>query len=181
MIATAIRLTLTPDLVPEVTLTLADSRQVVAQRVAEWQGLLTQGKRLTVEVAKEKKRRSLDANSYCWILCQKLAEKLGTTKEEIYRQTIYEVGQFVIVPIRADAAAEYVRVWQSRGLGWIAEEIGDSKHDGYVKIMTYFGSSVYNTEQMSLVISELVKECKAQGIETATPAELARMKGEWGR
>ena len=29
-------------------------------------------------------RRSLDANAYLWILCDKLAAVLGSTKEEIY-------------------------------------------------------------------------------------------------
>ena len=169
------------DMNVQATFTFAGNAKEILTWLAGIAKLLADGKAVEMILQVVKKARSLDANSYCWILCQKLAEKLSTTKVEIYRQTIYEVGQFVIVPIRADVAAEYVRVWQSRGLGWIAEEIGDSKHDGYVKIMTYFGSSVYNTEQMSLVISELVKECKAQGIETATPAELARMMGEWGR
>ena len=178
---TAMRTGYDADMNVQATFTFAGNAKEVLTWLAGIAKLLADGKVVEMILQAVKKARSIDANSYCWILCQKLAEKLGATKEEIYRQTIYEVGQFVIVPIRADAAAEYVRVWQSRGLGWIAEEIGDSKHDGYVKIMTYFGSSVYNTEQMSLLISELVKECKAQDIETATPAELERMKGEWGR
>ena len=28
-----------------------------------------------------KQRRSLDANAYCWVLCDKIAKKVGSTKE----------------------------------------------------------------------------------------------------
>ena len=32
------------------------------------------GKELSVEIKPYKARRSLDANAYCWVLCEKLAE-----------------------------------------------------------------------------------------------------------
>ena len=31
----------------------------------------------TVEIKRYSKKRSLDANSYCWLLCQRIAEKLS--------------------------------------------------------------------------------------------------------
>lgn len=45
--------------------------------------------------------------------------------------------------------------------------------------MMYYGSSCYDTKQMSSLIDHLVQDCKALGIETLTPQELARMKEEW--
>lgn len=41
------------------------------------------------------------------------------------------------------------------------------------------GSSVYNTKQMSRLIDHVVQDCKAVGIETLTPLELDRLKGDW--
>ena len=181
MIATAIRLTLTPDLTPEVTLTLADSRQVVAQRVAEWQGVLEKGKQLDVSIQQQKKLRSLDANAYCFVLCQKIAEVIGSTKELVYRKMIKDVGQFEILPIKNEAVAAWISRWESRGLGWMSEVMEPSKIDGYTKVISYYGSSVYDTREMSILINEIVSVCKELNIETATPAELARMMGEWGR
>ena len=32
-------------------------------------------------------KRSLDANSYLWLWCGKIAEKIGSTKEEVYRKS----------------------------------------------------------------------------------------------
>ena len=34
------------------------------------------------------KKRSLDANSYMWVLCGKIADAVGITKEEVYRRNI---------------------------------------------------------------------------------------------
>ena len=39
-------------------------------------------KTVTVKFDVKRNKRSLDSNAYLWILCQKLAEKINTTKEE---------------------------------------------------------------------------------------------------
>ena len=41
---------------------------------------LLQEERLDVEIKKHRKKRSLDANSYYWILLSKLAESLNVSK-----------------------------------------------------------------------------------------------------
>ena len=177
MIATAIRLTLTPDLVPEVTLTLADSRQVVAQRVAEWQGTLTQGKRLTVEVTREKKRRSLDANAYLWVLLGKMAAVLQTDKDAVYIEMLSRYGVYTHVVVKPQVAERVKQEWRT------VRELGEVTVNGKVgiQLQCYFGSSTYTTAEMATLIDGVISECKDMGIETATPAELERMKGEWGR
>jgi sRNA-binding carbon storage regulator CsrA len=43
----------------------------------------------------------------------------------------------------------------------------------------YRGSHTYNAEEMAHLIEGTIQECKAQGIETATPDELARMAALW--
>ena len=48
--------------------------------------------KLNIELKKWYKKRSLDANSYCWVICDLIAKELSkngiTTKEEIYRDAI---------------------------------------------------------------------------------------------
>ena len=41
------------------------------------------------------------------------------------------------------------------------------------------GSHTYNTAEMSSLIDGTVQDAKEQGIETATPDELERMKQQW--
>lgn len=136
-------------------------------------------KELSVEIKPYRKRRSLDANSYCWVLCQKLAEKLNCTKEDIYKEAIRKAGQFDFIAVTDSATEQFLKAWQSKGLGWYAEVL-ESKIEGCKKIMVYYGSSVYDGEEMAHLLNYIVEECKEQGIETATPEDLNRMKNEWG-
>jgi len=127
-----------------------------------------------------REKRSIDANSYAWVLCDKIAEKMSATKTEVYRKAIKEVGVFDILPIRNDAVNRWVCNWDKNGLGWFCESIGSSKLDGYTNVITYFGSSTYNSKEMSRLIDCLVEDAKCLGIETKTPAELADLISLWG-
>ena len=56
-------------------------------------------------------------------------------------------------------------------------EIQNDKEVTYYRI--YRGSHTYNSEEMSKLIAGTIEECKEQGIETATPEEIARMAALW--
>lgn len=40
------------------------------------------------EIKEHREKRSLDANAYCWVLLDKLADAIHSTKEEIYLQKV---------------------------------------------------------------------------------------------
>lgn len=129
-----------------------------------------------LELKKTKRRRSLDANAYAWVLIDKLAQKLRTDKVDVYRNVIRDIpGVSQIVCIQEGKAETLKSVWQSRGIGWQAEEM-PSKIAGCVNMVLYYGSSVYDSEQMAAFIDALVKECKEQRIETMSPQELRRLE-----
>lgn len=143
--------------------------------------LLNDEKLKVCKIDHKKKRRSLNANSYCFVLCQKIAEKIGNTKEYVYKQAIKQVGQFEILPIRNDAVERWIEAWESKGLGWQSEIMRDSKLEGYVNTINYYGSSVYTTKEMSFLIDEIVTQAKELNINTMTPAEIEQLKEQWGR
>jgi hypothetical protein len=143
--------------------------------------VVAKGKPLAVEIKQYRQKRSLDANAYCFVLCQKIAEAVKSTKELVYKKAIREVGQFEIVPIKNEAVERWIEVWGSKGLGWFAEVLEESKLRGYKKVISYYGSSVYDSREMAVLIDEIVLWCKELGIETLTPSEIARLKEEWGR
>lgn len=137
-------------------------------------------KKYTADIKEWRERRSLDANAYMWVLVGKLSGKLGLPPEEIYRAAIRDVGDnYEVMPVRNDALERWKTIWQSNGLGWLCEEIGPSKIDGYTNVRNFYGSSAYDRAQMGRLIDNIVQDCKAQGIETLTPAELARLTEEW--
>lgn len=125
----------------------------------------------------QKKRRSLNANAYCWVLCQKIAEKVGATKEAVYRKNISEVGSFEVVEVSSAAVPRFLERWHSNGLGWIAEPYQEK--NGFTTVIAYYGSSTYSTAEMARLIDALISEAKSVGVETLTPDELERLKTSW--
>lgn len=127
-----------------------------------------------------REKRSLDANSYFWVLCGKLSAKINVSMEAIYRQYIKDIGDnFEIIPIRDDAKETWIKNWKSRGLGWICEDVGSSDVPGYSNLICYYGSSTYDSAQMSRLIDFAIQDCKDQGIDTETPDEIAKMEALW--
>ena len=53
---------------------------------------LKDAEKLSINISKFKKKRSLDANAYCFAMIDKLAEKLNLPKEEVYRNAIRKIG-----------------------------------------------------------------------------------------
>lgn len=140
---------------------------------------LHNAEKLSIEIKKYRKKRSLDANAYLWVLCGKLAEKIGCPKESVYRQHIINAGIYKVAEISENAADTLIKGWQMNGIGWIAERVDYSLTDGFVLVNLYYGSSVYNTKQMSRLLDSIIEDCKEQGIQTATPNEIANMKSLW--
>ena len=46
----------------------------------------------TVALGPKRRKRSLDANAYLWVLCDQIAKVIRSTKEEVYRAAIKRVG-----------------------------------------------------------------------------------------
>lgn len=138
------------------------------------------GKVYEASIKEHRKKRSLDANSYAWLLLGKIAAKVGLPKEAVYREMIRDVGDnYETIPIRNDAVEKWIENWQSKGIGWVCDIAGKSKLDGYTNVLTYYGSSTYDSLQMSRLINLIVNECKDLGIETMTPAEIALLMDGW--
>lgn len=136
-----------------------------------------------VEIEKYFPPRSTEANKYCWTLCGKLAEKLSAgrelyTKDDVYRDAIREIGVFRDYDHLTPEQAKTLRyVWEDRGTGWITEQFEDAP--GTVTLRCYYGSSKYNSKQMSRLIDNLIQDCRALGIPTDTPEQIARIKSLW--
>lgn len=140
---------------------------------------IEQGKRYIADVKQFRKRRSLDANAYAWVLMDKLAEKTGIAKETIYRALVRDIGgNSTTICAQNKTVDKLCENWQANGLGWITDTL-ESKIDGCTNVVLYYGSSTYDTAQMSRLINLLVQECEAQGIDTKTPAELAALMEEY--
>ena len=140
------------------------------------------GLELDIEVKKHREKRSLNANAYCWVLCDKIAKELSkdetiVTKEKVYQDAILQIGSFEPMIVEEKAFENFKRIWEKQGLGFLIQEV--SKKDKCVKVHCYYGSSTYNTKEMSLLINILIELATTLHIETKTQAEIDSLLKEW--
>ena len=136
--------------------------------------------KLSIKATKHREKRSLDANAYAWVLMDKLAEKLGESKIDIYREYVKHIGgNSEIVCVKNSAVERLKDGWGKNGIGWVTDTL-PSKIKGCTCIILYYGSSTYDTAQMSRLLDLIIQDCKEQGIPTETPDEIARLKALWG-
>lgn len=77
----------------------------------------------SIEIKRHSKKRSLNANSYCWLLCQRIAEKLSSdgqyvNKEEVYRGAIQDSQGFTPICVQQKLASSVCRDWRHT-LDWM--------------------------------------------------------------
>ena len=123
-------------------------------------------KEYTITIAPTKKKRSLDANAYFWEFLDQLAVKLNIDKFRIYRELIRDIGgvsdQLIM---KNEAVQRFCDGWSKNGRGWFCDVEG-SRRVGWATVTAYYGSSVYDTAQMSRLIDRLIWECNTVGIDT---------------
>ena len=138
-------------------------------------GEMEQGKKYDLEIKLHREKRSLDSNRYLWQLLDKLADVLNSTKEELYLGYVQRYGIYRDFTLAEEAVKTFRHAWEMLGVAWPTEQVD---YDGdRVVIRAYYGSSQYNSKQMSRLINAVVEDCKEQGIETLTERELSLMIG----
>lgn len=139
-------------------------------------------KEIDVDLKKHRETRSLNANAYLWQLLTKLSEVLdGETKESLYLDYVRTCGPHKDFELTESEASTFRVAWEKLGTGWPTEQVDYSPDGERVVIRAYYGSSTYNTRQMSRLIDMVVEDCREQGIETMTERDLSLLKEGWGK
>ena len=145
--------------------------------IAELESL--KDEKLDLEFKKHREKRSLDANSYCWVLIGKIADVLTPkSKDEVYIEMLKRYGQREKQLISVVAEAEDIIF---RATDNHCTEVGESELNGklFKHLAILIGSSKYDSKMMSIFVDGIISECELLNIETATPEEIARYKSEW--
>lgn len=137
-------------------------------------------KEYSLEIKERKRKRSLDANALYWKLCHDIAYEAQVEVTTVYREHIKNIGgNNAIVCVQNQALEAFCDGWRRNGLGWVTETM-PSKIEGCTNVICYYGSSTYDTIQMSRLIGLAIQDCKEYGIEYLTPRELGELLAAWG-
>ena len=132
-----------------------------------------------IEIRNRYKKRSLDANAYMWKLCDEIAKKVETTREDVYKLAVKEVGKFEFLMLQDHAVERFIEVWEMKGTGWFARVHHKADIDGCSVVQAFYGSSSYDTAEMSRLVNYIVEEAKQLGIDTMPEDDVKRLLELW--
>ena len=140
-------------------------------------------KTVSIEIKKANNPRSNDANAFCWAMCTDIGNAMRppVPKETVYRQAIRDVGKHAIMLMQNEAVETFQKIWEQKGIGWFADVVDDSKKNpGCKVIFAYYGTSTYDTAEMSRVLDYLKQDMESMGLPIPlSKEEEERMMRSW--
>ena len=151
-------------------------------QVTRWLECQPDDKKYQIDIYREK--RSLNANAYFHVLCDKLRSVLGVSMAYCKNHLIADYGQIMYVDdvemiYKTNAPEEFMMEQETLHTKCVKVTEENGRKVYFYRV--YRGSHEYNTAEMAKLIDGTIQECKAQDIETLTPVELERMMQAWQR
>lgn len=134
--------------------------------------------KLLLTIKEYRPKRSLTQNAYMWALLNQLAEKLGNTAENIYKHYVKDYGVRDYILVQDQAVEELQNRWNKKGMGWFAETMRKGKVEGTTTVIVYYGSSSYDSKEMSRLVDAIIADCEDNGIHTMTKNEIMSLHNE---
>ena len=79
-----------------------------------------------------------------------------------------------------EAVQDFERRWKNGHKGRLIET-RESKLPGCTTVLAYYGSSDFDTREMSRLIDNCLQDCQAAGVDTTPPDKISLLLEEWGR
>jgi hypothetical protein len=142
-----------------------------ADEAIKW--LLNQDREKLFEIKPYRQKRSLNANAYAWVLINEMANRLRTSKDEVYQEMLKRYGQSKVISVLSEIdISRFVKYY---------EEIGKGHVEGkeFTHYRCFIGSSEYDSREMAILIDGIVDEAQELGIDTLPTTAVERMKALW--
>ncbi len=133
--------------------------------------LLNQDENKIFEIKEHKEKRSLNANSYFYVLQNKLADALKIDNQRLHFELLKSYSDVTLVTVPRDTdISGFVKYYEFY-------KDGEIKGKPATVYTVYRPSSEMDTKQFSRLLDGLISECREADIETKTPEELAMLEG----
>lgn len=143
----------------------------------------TDGAKVALQVKKHREKRSLDANSYYWLLLGKLAAAMKISNNYCHNVMLRRYGAYeefdgcpvyTVIPDtdEAEKKADESETYHIKPTSQVKEGKDGKMYRTYILLK---GSHEYDTAEMSRLISGIRDECAQVGIPVETPDEIAQL------
>lgn len=144
---------------------------------------------VAIKIGKATTKRSLDANSYYWLLLGKLSKALNISNPYCHNLMLRRYGTFEefdgqvaywVLPDTDDATkkADEAETYHIKPTSQVRQGKDGVMYRTYILLK---GSHDYTKEEFSKLLEGLVDECKHAGIETRSKEEIDSLLGQWGQ
>lgn len=132
-------------------------------------------KNLDIEIKQHREKRSINANNLLWQCIGKIAKALNTDKMEIYLKLLKSYGKFTYICVKPEAVEAVRKQWRD------IEVLGSVTINGKeaIQLLCYFGSSTYNTAEMSHLLEGTISEMSQMDLETPQEEETRLALERW--
>jgi len=157
---------------------VTDNKYTLGTLIDKMKELIANSKDLfTLEIKPYRKKRSLDANAALWKMLSMMAEKLHTTKDELYIEMLDRYGVFTHIVVKPNVVERVKQEWRTvRVLG----EVTINGKEG-IQLQCYFGSSTYDSKEFSTLLDGVIEEAKELGIDFISTEDRNLMIEQWGK
>lgn len=133
------------------------------------------GKTLDIELKEHKEHRSKDANALLWSCIGQIAKAVKQDPWGVYLALLKRYGKFTYIVAKPEAVEAIKKQWRE------TEVIGDIDIHGAkgIQLLCYYGSSTYNTAEMSALIDGTISELEEMGLQRPPSAGVRRALEEW--
>ena len=141
---------------------------------------LTKIKDKAIEVTLKlfRKKRSINANAYAWKLMTEIGEKIGQDKWEVYKRMLIRYSNsYQYIVINKPSYKSFIEHTSFRVVKVLSSGLFNGTKS--IQLQGYWGSSTFDTKEMSVFIDGLVKECQELNIETESQEEIERLVNMW--
>lgn len=145
--------------------------------------------KLSIELKKFRKKRSLTANGYYWALVHKISEKNGVSDawtHNLYLRDCHCIARFedgtpITVPVPDTDEAEIEVMNKTEYHLMPTSSTMEGKNGRLRHYIMLRGSSSFDSAEMARLIDFAVQDAKALGIETITAEEQRKLIELYGR
>lgn len=132
-------------------------------------------KELRVKITQYRKKRSLSANALFWACVGQIALATGADSWSIYLKLLRDYGKFTYIMVKPDMVESVKEYWRESQV-WNSIDINGEKA---VQMLVYFGSSNYNTQEMSRLIDGAISDMKDLGLDLPMPQDIQAALEQW--
>ena len=142
-----------------------------------------ENKLLDVEIKQHTEKRSKDANALLWACIGDIVKAFQDEKDEtvdkwdIYLKLLKRYGKYTYIAVRPRMVDAVKKQWRE------CEVVGNTYIGGEqtVQLICYFGSSTYDTKEMSRLLNGTISEMEQMGLQRPASSTIKRAMEEWER